>query len=71
MVWSELDEAFEEYKDIPKSKHEGTILIGYDFFVITEGLADYFPLASPPDYARFQASFRDKYNWRLMWQRLN
>jgi hypothetical protein len=46
MVWSELDQAFEEYPDIRKSKHEGTIMIGHDFFMITDGLADYFPLAT-------------------------
>lgn len=49
MVWLELDKALEDYPDIKESEHPGTVLIGYDFFIVSGGLAEYFPSAVPAD----------------------
>lgn len=45
MVWLELDKAMEDYPDMNEEEHLGTVLIGHDFFIVSGGLADYFPRA--------------------------
>jgi hypothetical protein len=44
-----LDKALEDYPEIKESEHLGTVLIGYDFFIVSGGLAEYFPRAVPAD----------------------
>lgn len=44
-VWLELDKPLEFVPNINESEHLGTVLIGYDFFIVSGGLADYFPCA--------------------------
>lgn len=47
MVWLELDKPMEYYPDMNEEEHLGTVLIGHDFFIVSGGLADYFPRAAP------------------------
>jgi hypothetical protein len=49
MVWLELDKPMEYYPHLNEKEHLGTVLIGYDFFIVSGGLADYFPRAVPAD----------------------
>ena len=49
MVWLELDKPLEYYPDMNEEEHLGTVLIGHDFFIISGGLADYFPRAVPAE----------------------